>query len=380
MRYVFITGMFRSGTTMIARMLNTHSQVACASDPLRPLLNSYRYAIADADYKSTHSRFDPLDDYFMSGSDLLKKILDADFDIPMEEKHDELFKSVRQRATQFSRLWATSLDPRRRFATYKDFMDYALDHINTVYGNDRDIYITAFKEVWTNEFVPAFLRSYPDSKAIILVRDPRAVVSSNIASGGKYPVFFLSRQWRKLSFLANLLVREHPRNIYVIRYEDLVENPELEIKKLTDFMEVPFEEELLDISNYLDGDNKHWKQNTHYDYETKMTINTDSLHRWRNALQDPELLLIELICRDWMEYFGYKCLYNIDFLIKRQFNEFSRWPTSELAEWVRPYSFDENDNFFSAEVLKEKMRLWSVYTNNQLTYDDKFILQIRGEE
>ena len=39
---VFISGMFRSGTTLVARMLASHSEVVCASDPFLPLYKHIR--------------------------------------------------------------------------------------------------------------------------------------------------------------------------------------------------------------------------------------------------------------------------------------------------------------------------------------------------
>ncbi len=377
MLHVFVTGMFRSGTTLVARMFNTHSLIACASDPMRPLLNSFRYTIANKQYKNTHSRFDPLDDYFLSDTGLLKKILKADFGVTVEENPHELFQAVKERAMPFSGLWAASLDPYRDFNTYRDFMGYGLDHICAVYKGNKEVQITGFKEVWSNEFVPAFIKSFPGSKAVVLIRDPRAVTASNIASGGKYPIFFLTRQWRKLAFLADYLKKEWAGDIHVLKYEDLVGDPEAEVRKLCDFVGLPFEEELLDMTNYLDGDNKPWRQNTNYGYTAKQRISRDSLDKWRQALKRPELIEVELIARDWMENFGYEPLYPPNALLGSHFSEFRRWSTEDLSEWIKPYSFDEIDDIFSSEVAKEKMRLQAVLAKAEITDEDRFALQIQ---
>jgi hypothetical protein len=379
MDYAFITGMFRSGTTLLARMLNTHSRIACASDPMRPLFNSFRYTIAPEDYKRTHSRYDPLDDYFLSNTGLLNKILQADFEVASEADTHELFQAVKERAIPFSGLWAASLDPHKNFKTYRDFIAYGLDLICEVYKGNKEVGITAFKEVWSNEFVPAFIRSFPGAKAIVLVRDPRAVTASNIASGGKYPIFFLIRQWRKLAFLTDYLKREWVKKIHVLKYEDLVVDPETEVQKLCEFVGLPYEEELLEINNYIDGDNKSWRQNTNYGYTTKQSINSDSLDRWRKALKKPELIAIELIARDWMEYFGYEPHHAVNVLLRSHFSELRRWPTSELSQWIRPYSFDEKEDIFTSEVVKEKARLLSAYTESEFTDIDRFALQIQSD-
>ncbi|MCK5544187.1 MAG: sulfotransferase [Desulfobulbaceae bacterium] len=374
---LFITGMFRSGTTLLARMLNTHPGIACASDSMRPLFNSIRYTLAGPDYRSVHSRLDPLDDYFLSNTSLLKRILDSDFNITVDEDCRVLYDAVRHRAMPFSGLWADSFDPQGDFNTYKDFIEFGLAHVNEVYGKGRDVQVTAFKEVWSNEFVPAFLRSFPGSRSIIMFRDPRAVTASNYASGGRYPIFFLARQWRKLAFLTKYIKTEFPDTVHLIKYEDLVMDPDTEIRRICDFIGVPFDEKLLNIANYLDGDNKPWKQNTHYGYETRQTINTDSLTRWQRILEEPDLLAIELIARDWMEALGYECSFSVEALTKTHFTELRRWPTNELSEWIRAFSFDENEDIFAAEVAKEKARLQTVYSDAKITDDDRLLLHVR---
>ena len=42
MNKYFISGMFRSGTTMIARMLHANPNIVCASDPFAPIFKSFR--------------------------------------------------------------------------------------------------------------------------------------------------------------------------------------------------------------------------------------------------------------------------------------------------------------------------------------------------
>lgn len=58
---LFIKGMFRSGTTHLARIHHAHDVIACASDPFRPFFNCLRDAVAE-DIGYTVDSFDPLGD------------------------------------------------------------------------------------------------------------------------------------------------------------------------------------------------------------------------------------------------------------------------------------------------------------------------------
>mgnify|MGYP001218363097 CR=1 FL=1 len=58
------TGMFRSGTTLLARMLDSHPSICLASDPFAPLFKCFRDEIA---YNLIGESFDinsPLNDYY----------------------------------------------------------------------------------------------------------------------------------------------------------------------------------------------------------------------------------------------------------------------------------------------------------------------------
>ena len=78
-----------------------------------------------------------------------------------------------------------------------------------------------------------------------------------------------------------------------------------------------------------------------------------------------------------MEALGYECSFSVEALIKTHFTELRRWPTKELSEWIRAFSFDNNEDMFAAEAAKEKARLQTVYSDLKITDDDRFLLQVR---
>ena len=45
---IFVTGLFRSGTTWLARALNSHPEISFESDPIAPIFNSFRYDLANS--------------------------------------------------------------------------------------------------------------------------------------------------------------------------------------------------------------------------------------------------------------------------------------------------------------------------------------------
>ena len=376
MKYLFISGMFRSGTTFLARMLNVHGKIACASDPMRPLFNSYRYDLASEEYRRTHGRFDPLDDYFMRDVPLLKKILESDFENRIGTDSESLTQRVREAAMPYSGRWARSLESMEGVALYSDMLRRYLDIVEESYGRGKETEYVAFKEVWCNEFAAPFLNAFgDDSRVILMLRDPRAVTASNFASGEKYPVLFLARQWRKLAFVSALLKERYSDSILLLRYEDLVSQPEENIRRICNFLDIPYDENMLDITLYRDGDGRAWKKNTHYGNDgNPYRIDSSNIERWRVSLREDVVESLELVCADWMERFGYERVCDDGRI--RELESIARVEREEQAEWIRRFDFEGDEENLVEETLVEKMRYFGAFEG--MKEDELFRLQIGG--
>lgn len=355
-KYCYITSMFRSGSTMIARMLDVHSQIASASDPMRPLFNSYRYDLADEKYRSEHSRFDPLDDYFLWDCSLLQRGLEASMDVNVRISGSELISTVAKRAEMFSGLYAEALDAERSFSTYKEYIQYFLETVARIYGIGKELSCIAFKEVWSTEFYPALKKSFPGMKCIVIVRDPRAVVASKNATGEPYPYIFMGRQWRKLASLAAYLDDTH-EDVLLLRYEDIVSQPEEYVTRICSFLGVGYTENLVDLSLYKDGRGNPWKQNSSYKDIKSRRINARSVDKWKNVLDTQDILSIEVFTHDWMRYFGYEPEYSVDDINSLTIDDYKRLDHGNLAQWIKPFAFDSDKERLANELLVEKLRL-----------------------
>ncbi|MFO7739576.1 MAG: sulfotransferase [Desulfatiglandaceae bacterium] len=348
--------MFRSGSTMIARMLDVHPQVASASDPMRPLFNSLRYDLASENYRSAHSRFDPLGDYFLQDCDLMQLVLGASLDIRAGMPASELITAVVKRAEMFSGAYAEALDAEKSLSTYKEFVQYFLDTVANVYGQDKDYKCVAFKEVWSTEFYPALKRAFPPMKCIAIVRDPRAVVASKNATGEPYPYIFMGRQWRKLACLAAYLDHSF-EDFLLLCYEDIVQKPEEHVARICSFLDVEYNEDLLDLSLYKDGRGNPWKQNTSYKDIKSRRINAGSVDKWKKTLDTQDILSIEVFTHDWMRYFGYKPENSVSDINSLNIDHYKRLDHKNLAKWIRPFAFDSDKERLANELVIEKLRL-----------------------
>jgi len=228
MRLLFVTGMFRSGTTLLGRMLNAHPQLAVASDPYMPFFKSFRSTVAACLGQDIPAAA-PLDDYYFrhEAIELFRAIQDASLDVALDRPAlDNLKTAVATHAEPYSPLILPLVESIRG-SSYRDVLDQMIGVLQSCYGKRTMDYL-GFKEVWTDEFIPVLARALPEARFIQIVRDPRAVAASKNATDEQYPWLFLGRQWRKLAGLAHDYAADphFGRRVCVVRYEDLVESPE----------------------------------------------------------------------------------------------------------------------------------------------------------
>lgn len=352
---LFVSAMFRSGSTFIARLLNAHREIVCASDPMRPVFNSLRYDIADRDYRTQNARFDPIEDYFLSNDRLFQRVLSSDLDLKIEYDPSLLLSVIAQRAKPYSGLFSDLIDVEANLDTYQDCIAYLLARILEAYGKNKSPRYIGFKEVWSNEFFAPIKASWPDAKAIFIIRDPRAIVASNNSSGAPYPTFFMGRQWRKLAMIARRMEKEMPGTI-VLKYEDIVTHPTIVFDRVSNFLGLERSLGEINFEALTDGRGLKWFQNTNYT-RTTGPENSATRERWRSRISEAEIRTIEFLCCDWMEEFGYVLDNERSKLESFCSADYTGRKRSELAGWIRPFSFDDDLEKVRQAVAQERHRL-----------------------
>ena len=96
--------------------------------------------------------------------------------------------------------------------------------------------------------IPLLMRLYPKAKIVHIVRDARDYALSIEKSFGKSRLRAAHR-WSEL--VASAFAAEHrfPDSVHRLRYEDLLDSPEAQLKQLCHFLHVPFTETMLSLSH-----------------------------------------------------------------------------------------------------------------------------------
>uniref|UniRef100_A0A7D5KCS2 Sulfotransferase n=2 Tax=Natrinema halophilum TaxID=1699371 RepID=A0A7D5KCS2_9EURY len=333
--------MFRSGTTLLARMLDTHEDIVCASDPIRPFYNAVRDSVA-AEQSVDFEPYDPLGAYFADEKalGLYDAIQSTTFERTFDRDSEELASRIVDHCEPFSPYIANALGPEHTTGdTFSDVFEQLLAEVPAQYGTGDEAWIGT-KEVWTTEFAPAVKDAVPDSKFVLVVRDPRAVCASKYSRDAKYPWLFLARQWRKLALLTHQYATHDERlsdDVLVVRYEDLVTTPEETSRRMCDFLDIELDKSILNPGEFTDGRGEPWIQNTSYEDE-EPSFNTDSVRKWEQELNERVVSYIERLCFSEMALFDYEHKYVSETgFTDAELLDPPTIPTDELAEWILAY-------------------------------------------
>lgn len=313
-RPLFLTGIARGGTNLVARMLAAHPEAMVAIDPFLPLYKSLRNAIvrraADPEIRD-FDEGEPLHDSYFSARDrrILDRIERSDLEIPFEEgEWPGLAERLAARAAEEAGDLVPHLGRLAGARTYREIFARTLDLVASARGAERRRWVGS-KDVWTIDFFPALARAFPEARFIVIRRDPRGVVASNEPARGStdygHP-FSYARHWRKqvamsLHFAGDPLLAERCRTVV---YEDLVSDPEASMRSLCRFLEIDFAAEMLDASRFHDYTrNAPWTANTSFGpFEG---IHPAPRDRWRSTLDGALARTVEFLCGPEMTLAGY---------------------------------------------------------------------------
>jgi hypothetical protein len=309
-RPLFVFGIARSGTSLLARVLDAHSQIEIALDPFMPIFKATRNAIfrdkANADPTA------PFQDFYQAphGYALLDTLLASDLSAPVAAGElPALRAAVAARATLEVPDIAARADDLAG-ASCRALIAGALDTVAACRASGATRWV-GIKEVWVLDFMPALARAFPAAKFVAIERDPRAVIASLAAlaecdpSQHAHPISYL-RHWRKGVVLARRFAADPvlADRFCRISYEDLVRRPAAIARQLADFLAVPFEPGMLKPKESRDG-GVVLHGNSSYPAAASGISNL-SLARWRGSLPDPALRAAEFFCGPEMSMAGYR--------------------------------------------------------------------------
>lgn len=171
--------------------------------------------------------------------------------------------------------------------------------------------------------IDEILELLPEAKVLCMVRDPRAVVASyrdwryrgglneegdeeykqaiakeEARSRQSYHIVIATTMWKAAVGAARKARETHgPERVRIVKYEDVIADPEGQLRSVCEWMGIPFTPDILEIPLH---------NSSSQDYSARAGVSTAPQNRWKSVLSPREIAVIERIAQSSLEAFGYE--------------------------------------------------------------------------
>ncbi len=271
---VFLVGLPRSGTTLLTAMLSSHSRLASGPETqFFEKISKKEFANCLRDPHWPEQAVDAICQLTLVGEPVVELYGLSREDIQSYlEKHPPSIKSMLESLTvQFS---SVQNKPR--------WIEKTPNHL---------------------KFVREIRANFPEAPIIRIIRDPRdsAVSMTKLPHTSDDPLVNLydCRMWYDVS---DAFLESDPLH-YTVRYEDLIENPELTLRGICDFIGEEYENAMLhfaETSDQLRSDNEVWKKGT------SKRLDPSRKAEWKKKLPPDLHAICSMLFAEYLKKFNYE--------------------------------------------------------------------------
>jgi protein-tyrosine sulfotransferase len=227
-----------------------------------------------------------------SGTTLLRVMLDAHPDISMGPETNVLHHWFNGADSSSLDRWTEAADG------YDGLILEMFERIHVDYMNERGKRRWGDKTPQYWKLIPRILETWPQAQFVYCIRDGRDVVCSMRDRWG-WRVHYTSRLWSDGVNEALDIVQQHPDNVHVVHYEDLVTEPADAVAGVLEFLREPWDDAVLEPGRA-----------SHDDFESDSSaatqpVFTSSIGRWREDLGPIDSRVATHFMKDSLRRAGY---------------------------------------------------------------------------
>ncbi len=260
---IFIISQPRCGSTLLQKILSNHSKVATHSEPwaLLPILSDDLYLKIKADREyNEYIANNAVTDFFLG-------------------------------------------DRKKRFVFKSTLIDLYINNIEQILKSEKkSIFIDKTPRYY---FIGNKIQNYfPNSKIIVITRSPFDIINSIIDTWIGNKIFLLNNFTTDL-FKAPININKllSHKNTIQVKYENLISETEFEIKKILKFLDLDYEEGIIEKKRNINWNLGDPKINLY------SSINKNSLNSWKKNISTQKWRIYRDYSRnnifDYYEKFGY---------------------------------------------------------------------------
>jgi len=288
-RACFIAGQAKSGTTLVAALLDSHPELLVLPQETAyfpTLLRKYGNAgrRAQFDYLTTKS---------------FSRVLFGGE--PKWREHE--YKNFPQRKflETFSRI---AFDPAN---AERDLLALMAEAYAETVGVPLDRVKRWIEKTPANRnHVDEIFARFPNAKLMVTLRDPRAILATQIAlekarQTKRFSIYYVIAHWRAAAKLARRVRAGDVPGLFV-QFEQLVRDPVNIMKNVCEYLEIQFDPDVVLTPTKI---GELWGGNSAVQTAFSQ-VSPEPASRWEKELSEDEIGWVERHCRDLMPEFGYQ--------------------------------------------------------------------------
>lgn len=163
------------------------------------------------------------------------------------------------------------------------------------------------KSLNTEKYAEPILDAYEGARILHMVRDPRDRYASSVTrwESRRGGIGAGTAEWLASVHLAEEFQARFPQSYLVMRYEDLVTEPEASVARICAFIGEEYEPAMLAMDGAPSLTSKGF--NSSYGPVEGVQISTSSIGRYRTVLDPGQVAFVQLVAHDEMARHGYEC-------------------------------------------------------------------------
>jgi hypothetical protein len=268
--FVFIVGRGRSGTTLLTRMLNMHSNICIPPEALFIIYLASKYNNKTLDESSILMFYKDiwlekrLINWHLNKYELRNRLLNIEKPV----NYNRLCKSI--------------------------YLQYAVQNGkngNIVLGDKNPLYSIYLKKL---------IALFPDAKFIHIMRDPRDnVLSYKNVKFDTNNTAALAYRWKHYNNNIIKFKNKYPNKFAIVKYEDLLLHPEIELEKLCQFLGLNYDNKMINFFKIINKNEKTWHKNL------RNPLDKRNLYKWKTIMNNNDILIINSICSRVAQRYDY---------------------------------------------------------------------------
>ncbi len=304
----FIVGRIRSGTTLLARMLNNHPAIFLPQEsPF--IMNLYQKHAKVKEWGR-------------------EEILAFYKDLWQEVRLTQYWKLNEQKEELKADLLA--LEGKANFAE----LSKAVIYRRACMRDREEAYVMGDKNPTYALYVDDLVKGFPNAPIILLVRDARDNILScqRVSFDFNNPIV-LAERWRYFNKEVLAAHKRHPKQTILVRFEEILGQPEQTLQKICTHLGLRFEPAMLEFYKKEESLKlESWKN------FYSRPLEKSKISKWKEKMPVEEVKYAELINKKLLKQLGYE-ISNTSFSIGSYFKIIPGVMLAKAANWLEQYIY-----------------------------------------